>query len=54
MEAETQLRRGDRELYALKERFDALYATHQAVIGSKGWRMVAASRHAAQRLRRTP
>lgn len=54
MEAETQLRRSDRELYALKERFDALHAKHQAVIGSKGWRAVAAGRHAVQRLRRAP
>jgi hypothetical protein len=53
-EAETQLRRGDRELYALKQRYDALYAKHEAVIGSTGWRMVAAGRHAVQRLRRTP
>jgi hypothetical protein len=49
-----RLIKADRELYALKERFDALHAKHHAVIGSKGWRMVLAGRHAVQQLRRAP
>ena len=45
--AETGLRKGDRELYALKELYDELYAKHEAVIQSRSWRIVAAGRRIA-------
>jgi hypothetical protein len=50
--AEDELRQGNRELYALKARYDELQAKHESLIRSRSWRMVVAWRRIAARARR--